>query len=268
MATLGLLPDAFAGTARRMRDAVAVVADSSQPAELTYSELAHRVDQLAGLLTAEGVSAESVVAVVLRRGLALPVALLAVLRASGCYLPLDPDDPRLPDLLARADAALVITQPHCADRIDGYRTVVLDDALTVLDGVAAATTIRQVLPDQAAYLIFTSGTTGEPKGVVVSHGAIAHQISWCQASFPLSNSDRMLHKAPITFDVSLWELCWPLVAGIPVVLAAPGGHRDVDYLVDVLRRQQITVAQFVPSMLGVIGHGAVVAENRDGLGRT
>ena len=195
--------------------------------------------------------AESVVGVVMERGIALPVAALAVFRAGGCYLPLDPDDPRLPDLLADARAEMVITLPQYVDRLGGYRTVVLDSALSGLDGLPASPTVA-VLPDQAAYLIFTSGTTGRPKGVVVSHRAIASQLAWAQSAYTLSASDRALQKAPLTFDASVSELCWPLVTGATLVLASPGGHRDADYLVDLMDRRAVTVAQFVPSMLNVI----------------
>ncbi|MFE3285460.1 amino acid adenylation domain-containing protein, partial [Streptomyces sp. NPDC059233] len=98
-------------------------------------------------------------------------------------------------------------------------------------------------------MIYTSGSTGRPKGVVVSHGSIANRLLWMQGQFRLASDDRVLQKTPTGFDVSVWELFWPLVVGAGLVMAKPGGHRDPAYLVDVVARQSVTVMHFVPSML-------------------
>ncbi|WP_416987086.1 amino acid adenylation domain-containing protein, partial [Streptomyces sp. T028] len=97
--------------------------------------------------------------------------------------------------------------------------------------------------------MFTSGSTGRPKGVVVTHGALANHLMWARREFDLEPRDRVLHKTPFGFDASVWELWWPLVAGAALVVAAPGEHRDPAYLADLIRREQVTVAHFVPSAL-------------------
>ncbi len=248
-----LLPEAVEWWVAHEPARLAVVDDGPGPG-LSYGVLGHRVAQLAGRLTSAGVGAETVVGVAMRRGAALPVAVLAVLRAGGCYLPVDVDDPRSPEFLAEAGAALVLTQPHLTERVaalGGLPVLVVDDELTALDGLPAADPVA-VLPGQAAYVLFTSGSSGRPKGVVVEHGAIANQVAWSQDDHRLTAADRMLHHTATTFDVSISELLWTLATGATVVLAVPGGQKDADYLVAVMARQRVTVVQLVPSMLAVL----------------
>src|SRR5205807_7707090 len=102
-----------------------------------------------------------------------------------------------------------------------------------------------------AYVIYTSGSTGRPKGAMVTHAAIVNRLLWMQEEYRLSSEDRVLQKTPFSFDVSVWEFFWPLLAGATLVMARPGGHQDPAYLVDVIRNQQITTLHFVPSMLAI-----------------
>ena len=104
-------------------------------------------------------------------------------------------------------------------------------------------------PDNAAYLLYTSGSTGRPKGVLTSHRSLVNRLVWMQHRFGLGADDAVLHKTSAGFDVSLWELFWPLVTGARLVLAAPGGHRDPAYLRDAIVRHGVTTVHFVPSML-------------------
>jgi amino acid adenylation domain-containing protein/FkbM family methyltransferase len=100
-----------------------------------------------------------------------------------------------------------------------------------------------------AYVIYTSGSTGRPKGVVNSHAALLNRVLWTQAVYPLGPGDVVLHKTPYSFDVSVWELLWPLAVGAKLVVARPDGHRDPAYLVDTIDREGVTLLHFVPSML-------------------
>ncbi|WP_203925101.1 AMP-binding protein, partial [Rugosimonospora africana] len=100
-----------------------------------------------------------------------------------------------------------------------------------------------------AYVIYTSGSTGQPKGVACVHAGLVNRLGWMQGRFELVGGDRVLQKTPVGFDVSVWELCWPLVTGAVMVLARPGGHRDPGYLADLIVAESVTTAHFVPSML-------------------
>ncbi len=108
-----------------------------------------------------------------------------------------------------------------------------------------------VTPGNLAYIIYTSGSTGAPKGVMVPHRGIVNRLLWMQATYQLSATDRVLQKTPYSFDVSVWEFFWPLLAGATLVLARPGGQRDPAYLAELIRSAQISTLHFVPAMLQV-----------------
>uniref|UniRef100_UPI0016777923 AMP-binding protein n=1 Tax=Streptomyces sulfonofaciens TaxID=68272 RepID=UPI0016777923 len=97
--------------------------------------------------------------------------------------------------------------------------------------------------------MYTSGSTGAPKGVVVTHAAVVNRLLGLQEEFGLEPTDICLHKAPAAFDASVWELFWPLTTGARVVVADPEGHRDPAYLADLIRARGVTTVHFVPSML-------------------
>src|ERR1700752_736710 len=105
--------------------------------------------------------------------------------------------------------------------------------------------------ENLAYVIYTTGSTGQPKGVCISHRAICNRLQWMQAELPLHVDDCVLQKTSISFDASVWELFVPLLAGARVQLAAVGGEKDSAYLVQAVQQHEVTVLQLVPSMLRV-----------------
>ncbi|WP_344515748.1 non-ribosomal peptide synthase/polyketide synthase [Dactylosporangium maewongense] len=222
------LPGLFARQVERTPDAPALVFEGES---LSYAELDGRANGLARLLVERGVVADSVVGVCLPRGLDMVVALLAVLKAGGAYLPIDPDLPaeRVAFMVADAGAVCVVSEvpPSSED--------------------AAADVV--VVPGQAAYVIYTSGSTGVPKGVVVTHEGIVNRLVWMQSRFGIQEGDRVLQKTPFGFDVSVWELFWPLIQGATMVIARPGGHRDPGYVAELIRAERVDTVHFVPSML-------------------
>ncbi|HEU4536639.1 MAG TPA: non-ribosomal peptide synthetase, partial [Polyangiaceae bacterium] len=104
-------------------------------------------------------------------------------------------------------------------------------------------------PDHLAYLLYTSGSTGRPKGVGNTHRGLTNRLLWGQEHFGLRTDERVLHKTPLGFDVSVWELFWPLVAGASLVLARPGDQRDGERLLALIERHDVSTLHFVPSML-------------------
>ncbi|MBY0417049.1 MAG: non-ribosomal peptide synthetase, partial [Pararheinheimera sp.] len=107
---------------------------------------------------------------------------------------------------------------------------------------------EQIKGSELAYIIYTSGTTGHPKGVMLEHQHLLNRIDWMQQTYPLSASDKVLQKTPYIFDVSVWELVWATAYGAQIVLAEPEGHKDPDYLYQLITEQHITVLHFVPTM--------------------
>ncbi|MFF2085771.1 amino acid adenylation domain-containing protein [Nocardia sp. NPDC058176] len=221
--------------------------------ELSYRELDRAVAVLAAELDARGVGVDDIVAVALDRSFALLVAVLAVHRVGAAYLPVDRGYPadRIEYMLTDARPSVLIDdRPQAAP--EGITGLLVDENGAPAVPVAAGREFAPcVLPaTRAAYVIYTSGSTGKPKGVVVAHDAIVNRLRWMQREYGLVPGERVLHKTPISFDVSVWELFWPLTVGATIVLAAPDGHRDPAYLADLIRRTGITTVHFVPSMLG------------------
>ncbi|APE36536.1 hypothetical protein BOX37_24335 [Nocardia mangyaensis] len=221
--------------------------------ELSYRELDRAVTVLAAELDARGVGVDDIAAVALDRSFALLVAVLAVHRVGAAYLPVDRGYPadRIEYMLSDARPTVLIDdRPHAA--LETIAGLLVDENGAPAVPVAAGHEFapRPLPAKRAAYVIYTSGSTGKPKGVVVAHDAIVNRLRWMQREYRLVPGERVLHKTPISFDVSVWELFWPLTVGATIVLAAPEGHRDPAYLADLIRRTEVTTAHFVPSMLG------------------
>jgi amino acid adenylation domain-containing protein len=240
------LHEIFAAQARATPAATALIAEG---VSLTYAELDARSDSLARVLAARGVGPDQVVGLAVERSFNLVIGMLGILKAGGAYLPLDPEHPRdyLSFLLQDAGVSLVATQEQLAERLPTteIRTVNVAAALPAAGEPAGAG------GDNLAYVIYTSGSTGRPKGVMIPHRGVVNRLLWMKRTYPLTTADRVLHKSPFTFDVSLWEIFWPLFSGAAVVIARPGGHRDPSYLVRLIREEGVTAVQFVPSMLRV-----------------
>ncbi|MBC2639974.1 MULTISPECIES: non-ribosomal peptide synthetase [unclassified Rhodococcus (in: high G+C Gram-positive bacteria)] len=244
------LVDLFDAQVARSPAAVAMVFGADP---LTYAEFDAQANRLARHLVARGVGPETVVGVSIPRSPRLLVALYAVLKAGGAYVPVDPEHPFAHRALvvdSAAPALLLTSGNHTAP--DGVTVLDLDlldvsgyDPAPVTDSVRHS----PLHPANAAYVIFTSGSTGRPKGVTVTHAMMVNQFRWAQTQTPLDGSDAVLHKTPLTFDISAWELFWPLQTGARVVIAEPGGHRDPRYLARIVERESITTLHFVPSML-------------------
>lgn len=219
---------------------------------LSLGALTAAAHGLAARLGESGIGPEDLVGVSLHRSPELLIALLGVLSAGAAYVALDPDQPRdrLLNMAEQANLRAVVTaagdEEPWLNAVAEVLTVGCEDPEPGRSRTRPAADAR---PENPAYVIFTSGSTGRPKGVVTPHRGIVNRLLWMQETFALTAEDRVLQKTPIGFDVSLWELFWPLMFGAPVVLATPGGHRDPRYLADLVRSQRITIAHFVPSML-------------------
>ena len=246
------LHELIAGQAARTPDAVAVVFEGAQ---LSYGELDRRAGALARRLRALGGGPEVRVGLCAERSLDLVVGLLGILKSGSAYVPLDPGypDARLSILVEDSGASVLLVQAPLRERLwrlagEPARLVELDEAWP--DWEAEGDPLDGgVGPENAAYVIFTSGSTGRPKGAVNTHRAIVNRLLWMQRAYGLTPEDRVLQKTPFSFDVSVWELFWPLLTGARLVVARPGGHQDGGYLVRTIGDEGVTHVHFVPSML-------------------
>ncbi|HEX7243109.1 MAG TPA: amino acid adenylation domain-containing protein, partial [Longimicrobiaceae bacterium] len=251
------LPPVHAQVAEQARLTPGAVAVEGAGGALSYAELDARAGRLAARLRALGVGPEARVGVCLERSPELAVALLAVLRAGGAYLPLDPGYPseRLGWMLADSRVAVLLTETRLLDRLPaGDARVVCLDRDAAGGEEAEAAPVR-VFPESPAYVIYTSGSTGRPKGVEVPHGALASHLRWLQRAYPLGAGDRVLQKTPVSFDASVWEFWAPLTTGAALVMARPDAHRDPAELVREAAEGRITVLQVVPSLLRALLDG-------------
>lgn len=236
---------------------------------LTYAELDERARALAAQLLDWGVRPSDAVGLRVHRGAEQYVALYALLYAGATYVPVLPDLPaeRVGVMMEDAECSLLLhgpgLQPLSAEELnpqEPQRHANLPQhtlpQLTIEEPVQAPA--AEELPgtktglDEDAYVLFTSGSTGRPKGVAISHRAIDNRLRWQQHQIPVGEGDRVLHKTPISFDVHVWELYWPLAEGAAVVIAAPDGHRDPAYLARVIAEQSVTAVHFVPTMLSAL----------------
>ncbi len=218
---------------------------------LTYGALDAESSALARRLRAAGVHRGSLVGVCAERSVSLVVALVAVMKAGAAYVPLDPEYPaeRLAFMLDDAGVAALLAsrQVHASSSLLASASrpmLVIEDDASVSD----ETPFDAPRPDDPAYMIYTSGSTGNPKGAVNAHRGIVNRLLWMQSEYKLASSDVVLQKTPFSFDVSVWELFWPLITGATLEMALPGGHRDTAYLTRALSNG-VTVCHFVPSML-------------------
>jgi amino acid adenylation domain-containing protein/non-ribosomal peptide synthase protein (TIGR01720 family) len=242
------LHEAVAAQAASSPEAIAVVYGGTR---LSYRELDRRANVIAEYLTGFGVTRESIVGIYLDRRLDLAAALLAVLKVGACWMPLDKDYPRqrLADQIEDARPACVITSRLLFAELGAMvdQVLYLEDNLIEETG---GTSVRvSVLGQNAAYLTYTSGSTGRPKGVVNTHAAIVNRLRWMQEAYLLTPNDLVLQKTPLSFDVSVWELFWPLIAGATLVMAPQETHRDSAQLARLIASSGVTTVHFVPSML-------------------
>ncbi|MFF9352045.1 amino acid adenylation domain-containing protein [Streptomyces sp. NPDC014734] len=242
------LPELITGSSRP-QDVAMADGDST----LTYGELDARANQFAHLLRARGVRAEDPVAVCLERGPETVVALLGVMKAGGCYVPVDPEYPeeRIGCLLADSGAGLLVTRSALAERLSGpltsgVRSVLLDTERAELEAQPRTDPGAGTGPDNVAYVIYTSGSTGRPKGVQVTHRNVVRLVHG-ENHAEIGPRDTVLVVSPLAFDASAFELWGTLANGGRLAFAPPGTPTTAG-IAEVLRERRVTVAFLTTSL--------------------
>jgi amino acid adenylation domain-containing protein len=230
--------------------------------DTSYGELNASANQLAHRLRSHGVGPDTIVAMLVERGPALPVSQLGILKAGGAYLPLDPTHPdnRIAFLIADAAAPVVVTTADLAARLpDDVTVICLDDPATAADLASrpADNLPRLGGPGNLAYLIYTSGSTGRPKGVLVEHRAAVNFTALIRELFAVTPDYRVLQFANPAFDVSVFEIFSCLCSGATLIQAPRLELHDPAALQALLRHERVTMADIPPSVLAVMDHNAV-----------
>ena len=241
----------FEDRAARSPDAVAVVCGDRS---LTYGRLNARANQMARHLRAMGVTAEARVGLRLGRSPEMIVAILGILKAGGAYVPLDPDDPegRLRLIVEDAGVTALITEGRLARSSPclGVPTVLIDEESRALDRQGDVDLAPAASPTSLAYVMYTSGSTGEPKGVLIENRSVVRLVYGCDyATFA---PDRVfLQLAPVAFDASTFEIWGALLHGARLVLA-PDGPPDLAELGRLIEAQGVTTAWLTAGLFNEI----------------
>jgi len=244
------LADLFERTAAAHPERIALrCAGVGDAAGMSYRELNARANRVAHTLIARGVGPEQVVALAIERSFELMVALIAVAKTGAAWLPLDSGNPpaRLADMLDDARPSTVLCALDTPDWLPGGHPT--QSLASLMHDGGDANPARRSLPASAAYLLYTSGSTGRPKGVLNTQAGIVNRLHWMQRHLQLTAGDRVLQKTPLGFDVSVWELFWPLIEGATLVIAPPAAHTDRSAVAGLIEREAVSVLHFVPSML-------------------
>ena len=242
------LPELIDERARRSPHAVAVT--TATGTDLTYAGLTARANRLAHHLVAHGAGPDVRVVVCLERGADLVVAQLAVLKAGGAYVPLGPDVPPARAAFVAADAAATLVVTRRSIRLpwpEGVEVVRLDEDAAEIGVRPDRAPVTATRPENLAYVVYTSGSTGQPKGVMVEHRNLVQLCTWQARAYGIEPGDTSAHLAALGFDASVWEV-WPyLVAGASVAVPAPEVLDDAAAMLTWFAEAGVTICYLLPA---------------------
>jgi non-ribosomal peptide synthetase component F len=249
-----LVHNFFEEQAARVPEKTAVISDTNI---LTYRELNKRAENLSLLLKDLGAVPGNVVGLFLERSAAMIEAVLGILKAGCCYLPLDPVLPqeRLRFLVEDSGTGIIISQDSLRDKAVCFPGASLVTIGGKGDLSGASKQFKSEIstdPASAAYMIYTSGTTGRPKGVRVHHRAVVNLVKSMSKTPGISENDNLLAVITLSFDMSVFEMFLPLSNGATIVIAGSRDVTDGQVLKELIERHDITVIQATPSLWGII----------------
>jgi amino acid adenylation domain-containing protein len=264
-----LLPDLLGDGLRRNPEGTAV---REPGAEITYRELSHLINRVAQALLTRGVQPGDRVAVWLPKSINAVAAMQAVLRIGAAYVPVDPLSPvaRARQVITDCDPSVCVTEPERAaagiSPAGPVRMLLLGEGARGLDASTPASRLPPppVTPDSLAYILYTSGSTGQPKGVCISHRNALAFIEWALEELGPTRGDRLSSHAPFHFDLSVLDLYAAFASGACVSLIPEGASFVGPRLVDLVRRERITIWYSVPSALMMMMDSGGLLEARPG----
>ncbi len=245
------MTEPFEEQVQRSPDAIALIDDNG--GTLSYRELNERANRLAHFLRDRGAGPGTRVGICLQRSIHQIVAIYAAVKSGAAYVPLDAELPdlRLRYMLGDCAPRHVLTDPACRDRIPDGPWRVIDVAASCAEWDACPATTPAVAGATTGllHILYTSGTTGRPKGVAYPTDAALADLSWMQSRYPYGNEDAAVFKTSPGFDVSIWEIFWPLYHGARLVMCRPGGHRDPRHLARLVEDHGVTTIYLAPTAM-------------------
>lgn len=232
-------------------EAVALI---TQLEQLTYQQLNQKVNQLANYLIKLGVTTETIVAVCLERSIDTIVAILAILKAGGVYLPLDPNYPfeRLQFTIADSQVSLVISYASLRNCWENVKVIALDTEGKNIQQESQKNPPSISGGDNLAYAIYTSGSSGTPKGVLGTHRGTVNGLHWLWEAYPFAPGEVCCQKTAISFVDSVWEIFAPLLQGVPTVIITDAIALDPQLFLETLAYYRVSRLVLVPSLLRVL----------------
>jgi amino acid adenylation domain-containing protein len=215
---------------------------------LSYQELNHKANQLAGYLRDQGVGDRSLVGICLGRTKELVIALLAVLKTGAAYVPLDPAYPpqRLAYILSDAEISLLLTQKNLAPHTDKLIAIYLDREAEIINDYPTDNLSLTIQPEDLVYVIYTSGSTGNPKGVAIQHDSLVNFLLSMQQQPGITDFDTLLAVTTISFDIAALEIYLPLIVGAELVLASRRAAIDPNLLMQLIVKHRVSILQATP----------------------
>lgn len=222
---------------------------------LTFKALDALSNQIAHYLIGKNIVPGDMVGIMLEREVLLIPSIYGILKAGAVYVPIDPHFPaeRVQTIADSAQLKAVITRSQHDQLSECGSSLPIDLNLAEKEIRKQPLSNPQliIVGRDLAYVIYTSGSTGKPKGVMIEHHAVVNRVLWMQNTYPLNEQDVILHKTPIVFDVSVWELFWWALTGAAVCLLKPGGEKEPAEMIRTINRYKVTTMHFVPSMLSI-----------------
>ena len=221
--------------------------------QLTYSELSSQSSKIANYILKNNIAPKSIIALSAERSIESIVILLGILKAGAAYVPLDPSYPvEITNFMIKdSKAVAVFTQAKFSKQfVDTQaRVFIIEDIIKIIESESdKLRPFEYFTSEDLASVIFTSGTSGKPKGVCLTHKGLVNRLIWMSQHFQIQGDDRILNKTSTCFDISIWEIFLPLISGALLVCAGAEIPRSSEELVELIQNEKITIIHFVPTM--------------------
>lgn len=237
---------------------------------LSYQELNKRSEQVACYLQEKGIGSDDIVGVFCERSFEMIIGIYGIIKAGGAYMPIGTEYPteRIRYMMSNSNARYILVQnKNMIERLDpdiqAYSVNLSDKML--FNEYEDKYAVRNHNENNLCYVIYTSGTTGNPKGVMIEHHSIINRIFWMQKKYPITENDKVLQKTTYTFDVSVWEILWWSIFGASVVMLEPGGEKVPESIIQAIKKYQVNVIHFVPSMFTVFVEYVIATHQQQNL---